>query len=106
MEVVDPGVVEITLFYMFVCVGMACKSQLVATLSQPVELRGSHYAVVDGVCSDQRDSLAYGIAKSLARVSGVHANEYKWLCVSTICEKVPFNLPLEAANTLPIGQIP
>jgi hypothetical protein len=76
MEVVDPGVVEITLFYMFVCVGMARKAQLVAALSQPVELRGRYNAVVDGVCADQGDTLADSIAKSLARVSGVHANEY------------------------------
>ena len=58
MEIIDPGVIEITLLYMFVCVCVACKAQLIASLSQPVELRGGHYTVVYWLYSDQGYSLA------------------------------------------------
>lgn len=65
VEIIDPGVIEITLLYMFVCVRMPCFTQLVASLSQPVELWRGHYTIVYGLNSDEGDSLAHSIAKSL-----------------------------------------
>jgi hypothetical protein len=62
MEVIDPSVIEITLIYIFVCINVSTYAQLIASLSQPVELRGGHYTVVNGLYSDQRYSLADCIA--------------------------------------------
>jgi hypothetical protein len=52
MEVIDPGVIEITLIYIFVCIYVATYAQLIASLSQPVELRSGHYTIVNGLYSD------------------------------------------------------
>ena len=62
MEVIDPGIIEITLIYIFVCINVSTYAQLIASLSQPVELRGGHYTVVNGLYSDQRNTLADCIA--------------------------------------------
>jgi hypothetical protein len=62
MEVIDPGVIEITLLYIFMCIYVATYAQLIASLSQPVQLRSGHYTVVNRLYTDQRNTLADCIA--------------------------------------------
>lgn len=66
MEIVDPGIVEIALFHLLVGVSMTSKAKLIASLSNPVKLWGSHNTVVDRLNTYQRDSLAHSITESLA----------------------------------------